>query len=787
MITAVEHVFTGATGTTASYDPNVTILGSLIKQFTGPLSTDKYVSPSPPLLSNNVEITGGSYFMPHVYRWSENLFWIFSVSNATAAVTRNISLHEYNKSTHTIAWKGFITLSGTTIAGVKIARGLRSFVTKHTTGTVSTSGLSTTLTGSGTGFVSEGIAAGARIGFGSTDPTQISTWYEISSITNDTTLILNTSVNLSSTSYVIEEIRIALICTNATLYNGGVHLIKGLNYGLFTGGGTIITEATTVDNIRASYLLRDKNAVTCTIPVASPATVTSNGHGYIAGDLISFSTTGTLTGPTVNTTFYVSAASLTANTFQFSATLGGASVNCTVSSGTHTLYSGSTNINMGIASDDFVSNTEHSIYALNNDNATTTRIIKFNLRASLSSITGGISADAYILKTLGVTTVGTVQQVNNGRVFTVNHGYASGIKSLFFVTSSRVYRASVSDITNNSSSWISDFMLENPPGTITTNLATAALSQVDYTDSLDRLLIGTNLTGRNGVYVSQYDTNSGPFEKIFGQISNRTKLTTSSIDSSDGFFNPAALTMWTEGGILFAMPSVVTSGLNWLGILYAGADGYYADHTNQYVITPKLSTPNISALYRVYVQTSNHSGDNALGYAQESIRLFYRTQGIDDNSGSWTEVISGDLTNVAPDTAIQFKIYFDILNGLCVPKKVFSICCTYENGATDSQDSHYLSSADLSSKITKTFAWKHSVAFGNTVPTLRIRLYNAITDGLLDDDDSVSQSGTWEKSTDGTTWGSYNSTDKGNNTTFIRFTPASIPDNVQVRALLTLN
>ena len=104
-----------------------------------------------------------------------------------------------------------------------------------------------------------------------------------------------------------------------------------------------------------------------------------------------------------------------------------------------------------------------------------------------------------------------------------------------------------------------------------------------------------------------------------------------------------------------------------------------------------------------------------------------------------------------------------------------------------SQSVHYLSSAELSSKITKTFAWKHSVAFGNTVPTLRIRLYNAITDGLLDDDDSVSQSGTWEKSTDGTTWGSYNSTDKGNNTTFIRFTPASIPDNVQVRALLTLN
>ena len=790
MKTAVEHVFTGVTELTSNpYDSDKTMIGSLIKQYTGATSNDKYISVPPPILSNNLEITLQSFFMPHVYRWDDDIFWIFSASNATAAVTRTISLHEYNSTTHALTWKGFITLSGTTIAGAKTVRGLRSFVTEHTTGTVSTSGLSTTLTGSGTGFQSERIAVGARIGFGTTDPTQVTTWYEITAIASDTSLTLNTAANVTASSYVIEEIRLAVACTNATLYNGGVHLIKGLNYSTFTSGGTTITEASSTDNLRASYLIRDKASQTCTITVASPGVVTAVGHGFAAGNLIAFSTTGTIpTGATVNTTFYVSATGLTADTFQFSATLGGASVNTTgSSSGTHTVYSGNMNIGMGIPSDEFVSNTEHSIYFLNSDAATTVIIIKLNLRASLT-VSGGISVSPYTLKTLGLTTVGTVQQVNNGRVFTVNHGSALGIKSLYFVTATRIYRCAVSDITNNSASWLSDYMLENPPGSVTTNLATNAILQIDYSETLDRLLISTTLAGRHGIYITTYDTLSPPFEKIIGQINNRTKLTTSNVNSSDGMFLAAAMTMWTEGGILFGMPNIVTSGLNWTGIFYIGADGYYSGTTDQVIITPKMATTDVSQFYRVYVHTNHYAGSITLGYTPEPIRIYYRTSGITDDSGAWTEVISGDLSGASPGTHIQFKILIETLGEFCVPRKIYAICCTYEDGAVDSQDSHYLSCADLSDKTTKTFAWKHSVAFGSTVPDLRIRLYNAITNGLLDDDDSVTQSGTWEKSTDGgSVWGAYNSTDKGNEITFIRFTPASIPDNVQVRALLTLN
>lgn len=783
MKAAIEHVFTGTTGSlSGSYDATKTMLGTLMRQFSGSLSTDKYVSVNPPVLMNMPEIAGFSFFSPHVYKWSSNIYWVFAAANAAAAATRNIGLFEYNYNANTITWKGYVTLSGTTIAGAKIIRGLRSHIYEHTTGSVSTGGSTTYITGSGTQFQTQRIAAGARIGFGSTDPNSISTWYEVSSITSDTELVINSATTVApSSSYVIEEIRLSVDVTNATLYNGGVHLIKGLNYGTFAAGGTVITEATTVDNIRASYLLRDVASATCTIPVASPAVVTKVGHGFVAGDLVSFSTTGTLTGPTVNTTFYVIATGLTADAFQFSATLGGAAVNCTVSSGTHTLHSGLLNINMGIAQDDMVSYTEHDLYVLNNDNATTTRIHKFNLRAALTT-TAGISTSAWSFKTLGVSTVGTVQQVNNGRIFSVNHGSASGVKSLFFCTATRIYRCRLSDVTAGGSAWLSDSMIENPPGTVTTNLGTSAFLQVDYSGTLDRLLISCTLAGRHGTYVTPYDPASPQFEKIFGQINNRTKLTTSAAGSVDAIFPPAALNMWTEDGLLFATPNIITSGLNWLAVLPVGADAYYAATTNQKIITPKLATTNASSLYRVYVHTNHYTGDFNLGHTPEPIRLFYRTEGIDDNSGVWTETISGDLSSVTPSTYIQFMVYIDLLGEFCVPRKVYSICCVYEDG---SQDYHYEPSLTYSSAQNRVFAWRQGMSWGSNIPNLQIKLFNIATGFLvLDDDITSSASGTWEYSTNGTVWNAWSAAaDTVGN--YIRYTATSLPNNITVRALLT--
>lgn len=81
---------------------------------------------------------------------------------------------------------------------------------------------------------------------------------------------------------------------------------------------------------------------TITMTIASPAVVTYTAHGLAAGRPIKFATTGALpTGVTAGTTYYVIAAGLGANVFEFSATSGGAAVNTSGSqSGTHTITIG---------------------------------------------------------------------------------------------------------------------------------------------------------------------------------------------------------------------------------------------------------------------------------------------------------------------------------------------------------------------------------------------------------------------------------------------------------------
>jgi hypothetical protein len=98
-----------------------------------------------------------------------------------------------------------------------------------------------------------------------------------------------------------------------------------------------------------SYYVRTSLG-TCTISNASPAVCTNTAHGLSANDPVVFSTDGTLpTGVTAGTVYYVISTGLATDTFQFSATEGGAAVNTSsAGSGTHTVATGNDN-NNGLA------------------------------------------------------------------------------------------------------------------------------------------------------------------------------------------------------------------------------------------------------------------------------------------------------------------------------------------------------------------------------------------------------------------------------------------------------
>lgn len=123
-----------------------------------------------------------------------------------------------------------------------------------------------------------------------------------------------------------------LTSIDATIINNDK--LKWQTYAAYTHpAGNYDTGTVTVTN-------ETRNA-TCTMTIATPAVVSKTGHGYVASDKIMFRTTGALpTGVTAGTVYFVSATDLTADTFKFSATDGGAVINTSgTQSGTHTLVS----------------------------------------------------------------------------------------------------------------------------------------------------------------------------------------------------------------------------------------------------------------------------------------------------------------------------------------------------------------------------------------------------------------------------------------------------------------
>lgn len=705
---AVEHIFTGLTTPYASYDPAKTNLGVLIQQRTGATALDKYAGPMPLGLARPMEAStaiAGAY--PHVIPWDSDNDWVFLVDNGTAAATRRVIMYNYQKSTSTFTWNGFITLTFPTATNHTV-RGFRMNRELYTTGTASVSG--TAVTGSGTGWNSSNIPVGCRIGFGSSDPTQIATWHEISAIGSDTSITLTASAGtISSGNYVIEDLRVLVSTTNATAANGGVYMAKGLREELFAPAGTTISAASTTDGLRAVYWLADAGTVTNTI-------------------------------------------------------------------------------SCGLAIDARDSWTQHYIYII--DGTTTTcRVYKYNIRATLGSLSSGKSTSAYVHVTAAQTPTGTVSQTNNGRIDTLSHGPANGVKSLYFVTTTRVYRAAVANLTSGNATWQSDAMVEVAPGGASTYAATGALSSCEIASQIDRLIVISTGTAGARSYVTKYNTNSDPFDHIF--LVDDKQLD-QSIADNDAVIHPAinatAFSVWSEGGIAYLCRLGTAATTNQMYAVPLSAHWTYAaGSANQRLITPAMSTPSASRLTRVYVNATRHIGAGTVGLPTEPYRMYFRISGISDDSGEWTLVTEdGGFTDPTPSTEIQFMFEFKVIGAFCIPARIHGVTIVYED---DTTDSHYQPSVAQSSISSKVFAWRFSTAFGGTVPTLRIRLYNATTGSLLlDDTTTASALGTWEKSTnDGAAWGSYNTTDKANDTTYIRYTPTSIADNIKVRALLTQN
>lgn len=245
-----------------TYDPDKLGLGKLMIQKSGVAALDNYAGPFPIQVMRPMEAsTAIPFAFPWAMQWSYNtssrLDWIFAADIATAAATRRLGMWSFNRITGQATYLGFLTITFPGTSEAKTIRALRMSYEKYSTGNVGVAG--TAVTGSGTAWLTNRCCVGNRIGFGSTDPTQISTWYEISAMASDTGITLATTAGTiaAGTPYVIEDLRAYLCVTSATTSLGGLYVIKGLNPAHFSTVGGTVPAATTVDNIKASYFLKD--------------------------------------------------------------------------------------------------------------------------------------------------------------------------------------------------------------------------------------------------------------------------------------------------------------------------------------------------------------------------------------------------------------------------------------------------------------------------------------------------------------------------------------------------
>jgi hypothetical protein len=687
------------------YDQNQLGLGSLMVRRNDAGNTGKWIGPSPVAVARPFE---QSLSIPpnwlHVIRWSSTKDWVFYGDNAAAAATRRIGLYQFDRATQQFSWEGAIILTFPSATNHTL-RSMRVTYDKHNAGTVAVSG--TTVTGTGTTWQTDGACVGNRIGFGSTDPMQISTWYEITAIGSNTSLTLDSSPGTlaGGTAYVIEDLRVVAATTNATATNGGLFVAKGLRPEIFIPAGTAIPAATTVDNIRAVYWLADAGTVTNTVAA------------------------GTMLEPAASK----------------------ATHHCWVVDGT-----------------------------------TSIKLFKYNLRAALT-LTAGKATNAFVLASAAQAVTGTGSQTNNGRYAVANHGPGSGQGCGYLVTTTRIYRTLPMATITNGGPWQADAATEVPPGGTNTFAATGALAQIEYLDSIDRfLVISTGATSFRS-YLTQYRTDGGQFDRIlFVSTRQIDQANADSASTPHPNILEGQLSTRVEGGMAFTARVSATA----TGILYAfpiAGDWEYAASSDQRIVLPKMETPAADRLRRVLVSHAQVLGGATaqnLGLATEPLRILYRTTGIADNSGQWTVLDdSGDLSAVSPGTAIQFALEFRTVGLTCIPARVYAVTLVYDDTSTDS---HYQPSVGQSSTASKRFAWRQAVAFGGSVPALRIRLYDAVFGTLLLDDNTDTPTGTWERSTNGgAAWSAWINADKTNETTYVRYTPASLADNIRVRAILT--
>jgi hypothetical protein len=347
-----------------------------------------------------------------------------------------------------------------------------------------------------------------------------------------------------------------------------------------------------------------------------------------------------------------------------------------------------------------------------------------------------------------------------------------------------VTRIIPANIASGSTTFITDTMVETPTGTTTTFALSSQLTGLSYLPLIDRFYIST-IQGAVRHYITPYTSSATPFERING-INDTLQASTYLISSADtlttNFLSSTVRTYYHDG--LTYVVRDVSSNNNLMYTLPIEADKQYHTASKACVITPKFSTSDSVSYDKVYLNLDNSFNTDRLIYPSENVDIYYRNEGIDSDTGSWTLVDqTGKITGSGSN--IQFKLAFSTIGINSVPSKVKGIVMSYNSDGIPTTTPYYepsLKYTDISNQI---FSWRQAQEFNGNLPILKLDIYNASSSTILLTDNSMTASlGVWEYSLSGMTWSGW--TISANNIgNYIRYTPNStIGSGIKIKAIL---
>lgn len=425
-----------------------------------------------------------------------------------------------------------------------------------------------------------------------------------------------------------------------------------------------------------------------------------------------------------------------------------------------------------------IDNSGGFVYILNGV-AATPKIFKF-----VNTVPTAAPVAGYSIANGSIVVTGTLAPALSGTILLVNcvnhapsigHGPNSGNAVLTWLTTTTIYNAKTSDITNGATS-LPSLASANMAGSADFVTPTASFGQ--YSPTLDKFII----MGSIGQVIVKQGISNDPNSKIFGLNSFIKSETGGSISPST--FGAVTNLCLTSSGGWAIMTNTSVGQRNFVALdLFSDESSLTSGEINTSIISPVL-TANITkaTIMGIYYELAKRS---------VKATLQYRTSNFSVGPGAgfdatWTTATKdGDLSNLVNATQAQFRFLFTMM-GMEVtnPPLINEAYLVY----TDQNEisANWQGSVDNTSNsgANPVFsAFRLKVAYPTSVPTLFFRAYDD-SNNLVASANTVSNPTFFEYSTNnGTSWNPLGTIPNTILTTEVRYKWAS-PPGVRVTASL---